>query len=484
MDTPTHFEDNFPPLKERYIILAIVLLGILMSVIDGNVVSIALPTITQFFNVDVAISQWTITAYLLTMTSLLLVFGKVSEYTGKTRLFLVGFIIFTLSSLACGLSTNMVELIAFRVAQGFGAAMVFSISGAIIYEVFPVSERGRAMGFLGSTVAIGSIAGPVLGGILIDTLGWQYIFLINVPIGILLLALSFVYLKIQELKVEVFRMDWWGSLFLIIAMTSLMLCLGTLADRVVFGYLQAALAVIFTLATVALIYREMHFEHPILDITIFYDLKFTLPAVSMILFFIANFMLSVVSPFYFEEAMGYSPYQIGFIFLVIPVIMVFGSPIFGWVYDKTHSGYLAAIGMGIVAAAYLVLGFLTHTQSLLLILLAFAISGIGGSMYQSPNNTEMMSAVPRRKLATASSVTSTMRNMGMALGVSFTSILIAVKLHISGYDGPIGDAGGPLLVEVTTLVMFVAGFLCIASAIAALLRKIWADREKKAQKSE
>ena len=188
MDSKKHFEDSFPPTKGRYIILAIVLLGILMSVIDGNVVSIALPTITQYFNVDVTLSQWTITAYLLTMTALMLVFGKISEYTGKTKLFIIGFIIFTLSSLACGLSQNMTELILFRIAQGFGAAMVFSISGAIIYEAFPVSERGRAMGFLGSTVAIGSIAGPVLGGFLVDSLGWQYIFLINVPIGIILLA--------------------------------------------------------------------------------------------------------------------------------------------------------------------------------------------------------------------------------------------------------------------------------------------------------
>lgn len=472
MEHQPHYEDNFPPVKDRYIILTIVLMGILMSVIDGNVVSIALPTITQHFNVDVAISQWTITAYLLTMTALMLVFGKVSEYTGKTKLFIIGFIIFTLSSLACGLSQNMEELIAFRVAQGFGASMVFSISGAIIYEVFPVDERGRAMGFLGSTVAIGSIAGPVLGGFMVDTLGWEYIFFINVPIGIVLVSLALKYLKISEYKVDTFKMDWKGSALLIVSMSSLILFLGMLADQVSLSYILAALAIIFIAASAAFIYKEKHFAHPLLDLSIFNDKKFTLPAVSMILFFIGNFMLSIVGPFYFQGVMGYSASQVGIIFLISPIIMVFGSPIFGWLYDKHYSKYYAFAGMGIVAISFILLGLVAKRAELALIIFAFILSAIGGSMYQSPNNTDMMSAVPRRKLGTASSVTSTMRNLGMALGVSLATILISLQLHLSGYTGPILEAGAPLLSSVISIVMFCSGAICAVSAIAALLRNI------------
>jgi EmrB/QacA subfamily drug resistance transporter len=472
MEHQPHYEDNFPPVKDRYIILAIVLMGILMSVIDGNVVSIALPTITQHFNVNVAISQWTITAYLLTMTALMLVFGKVSEYTGKTRLFIIGFIIFTLSSLACGLSQNMEQLIAFRVAQGFGASMVFSISGAIIYEVFPVDERGRAMGFLGSTVAIGSIAGPVLGGFMVDTLGWEYIFFINVPIGIVLVSLALKYLKISEYKAETFKMDWKGSALLIVSMSSLILFLGMLADQVSLSYILAALAIIFIASAVAFIYREKHFAHPLLDLSIFNDKKFTLPAVSMILFFIGNFMLSIVGPFYFQGVMGYTASQVGMIFLIAPIIMVFGSPIFGWLYDKHYSKYYAFAGMGIVSISFILLGFVAKRADLALIIFAFIISAIGGSMYQSPNNTDTMSAVPRKKLGTASSVTSTMRNLGMALGVSLATILISLQLHLSGYTGPILEAGAPLLSSVISIVMFCSGAICAVSAIAALLRNI------------
>lgn len=207
--------------RRRQIIMVIILIGILMAVIDGIVVSIALPTITRHFSVPVAESQWTITAYLVTMTSLLLIFGRVSEYTGRTRLFTAGLGIFTVSSLACGLSTTLSLLILFRVIQAIGAAMVFSISGAILFLASPPGEQGRAMGYIGSTVAMGSIAGPILGGFLVDALGWEYIFLINVPIGVLLLAIASRYLKIEERRSETLDMDWVGALSLVALMVSL-----------------------------------------------------------------------------------------------------------------------------------------------------------------------------------------------------------------------------------------------------------------------
>ncbi len=152
--------------------------------------------------------------------------------------------------------------------------------------------------------------------------------------------------------------------------------------------------------------------------------------------------------------------------------MVFGSPIFGWLYDKHYSKYYAFAGMGIVAISFIFLGLIVKTPNLWLIILAFIVSAIGGSMYQSPNNTDTMSAVPRQKLGTASSVTSTMRNLGMSLGVSLATILISLQLHMSGYTGPILQAGAPLLASVISIVMFCSGAICALSAIAALLRNI------------
>jgi len=174
----------------RNLLMVIILLGTGMGVVDGIVVGVALPTITRFFDVSIPDSQWVITAYLLTETSLLLVFGRLSERLGRERLFLWGFSIFTAASLACGLASSLPLLILFRVIQATGGAMVFSISTAMVFAIYPKSEQGRAMGYIGATMAVAGIAAPIIGGFLTDTLGWEYIFLVNVPIGVVLLVLA------------------------------------------------------------------------------------------------------------------------------------------------------------------------------------------------------------------------------------------------------------------------------------------------------
>ena len=180
-----------------------------MFVIDGSVVSIALPTITRYFQADVAQSQWVITSHLVTVTSLLMIFGRIAERTGKVRLFLAGFVIFTLASVACGLSTTLSMLIFFRAVQAAGAAM----------------------GYIGTTVSLASIAGPIPGGYLVDYMGWKYIFLINLSIGIVLLALAARYMKIEETRSSKLDLDWRGGIALIIFIVSLMLFLGDLSSN-------------------------------------------------------------------------------------------------------------------------------------------------------------------------------------------------------------------------------------------------------------
>ncbi|MCD1294938.1 MFS transporter [Methanocella sp. CWC-04] len=458
--------------KNKYLILLIVLAGIFMSVLDGIVVSIALPTITSYFNVDVAISQWTITAYLLTMTSLLLIFGRVSEYTGKIKLFMIGFLVFILSSLACGLSSSIEQLIAFRVLQGIGGAMVFGISGAILFQAFPMNERGRAMGYLGATVAIGSIAGPILGGFIVDTLGWQYIFLINVPLGAVLLTAALKYLKMEETTSHRLNMDWIGALTLIVSMVSLITLLGELAKSVSITMSSTLCAGIFIVAFAAFMIRESKCTHPLLDLSIFKDKKFLMPMISMTLFFISNFMMSFIGPFYFQGVMKYSPSQVGMVYLIMPLVMMIGSPLSGWLYDKYRSKHLSALGMLIMSLSTLLLGYLCLAGDMMLIIVCFVLLGVGSAIFQSPNNTEMMNALPKSKIAIGSSASATLRNLGMTLGVSLSSIMVTLQLSMAGYDGAILEAGTPLLSGTIGNIMFMAGLLCAIGVVTSLLRNI------------
>lgn len=454
----------------RSIIMRLILIGIIMFVLDGNVVSIALPTITRYFNTDVTQAQWVITSYLLTQTSLLMVFGKLSEYTGRIRLFLVGFAIFTMASLACGLSTNLEMLILFRVIQAIGAAMAFSISTALIFEIYPISEQGRAMGYIGTAVSLGSIAGPMIGGYLVSYFGWQYIFLINLPIGIVLLALASKYMRIEESRSDKLEVDWIGALTMVLFVVSLMMLLDELAKGL--SQYSAAWLLAFIVTLAAFIINESKSSAPLLDLSVLKVWKFVLPNITMALFIISVFTVFILGPFYFQGVMGYTPAQIGTIFLIVPLIMSIGSPIGGWIYDKYHYRYNSALGMIIVAISLALVGYASRRFELHYILLAFALLGIGNALFQSPINTEIMNALPRSKIGTASSLSSALRNLAMAIGVSISGILLTLQLNRAGYYGPVLDAGPYLLSTTISNVIIASAAICLLGTVAALLRNI------------
>ncbi|RPJ35162.1 MAG: DHA2 family efflux MFS transporter permease subunit [Planctomycetaceae bacterium] len=462
--------------RNRYIIMGIVLTGIFMSVLDGIVVSIALPTMTSHFHVDLASSQWITTAYLLTITSLLLICGKVSDFTGRVPMFAAGIGLFTLSSLACGFSTSLPMLVGFRVIQAVGGAMMFSISAAIIFQAFPADERGRAMGYIGSTVAVGRIVGPILGGFITEGLGWQYIFLINVPIGVILFLLALKFLRVHEHRAKHFRMDVPGAALLIITVVALVIFLNQLAGTASLTTFEYVLAAVFAVALAAFVYVERRTKEPLLDLSIFKVKLFVLPCVSMILYFIGNFMMNVCSPFYFQGVLGYTQSQVGMFMLVVPFIMVVGAPVGGWLYDKHHSRYYSTAGVGIVALGLFVMGYGAYVTSVPVLLLAMVLLGTGGALFQSPNNTEIMSSLPREKLSIASSVTATVRNLGFTLGVSLAAVSISLQFgSIEGID--FSTPGGILaenlhFINAITITIFIGGTIALCAAIASLLRNI------------
>ena len=215
----------------RGVILLIVLVGQFMAVIDNNIVAIALPTITRAFHVPLGQSQWIATAYIITIIATVLIFGTLSSTLGKSRLFITGLLLFVASSFACGLAGSLPLLVAARVVQGIGAAMLLSISMAIIMQVFPPHERGMAMGYVTATIGLGLIIGPALGGILVDTFGWPFIFFVNVPIGLVLLVPALHYLRLDDAGGGTSRLDWGGIVLLIVLMAGMALALNESRTR-------------------------------------------------------------------------------------------------------------------------------------------------------------------------------------------------------------------------------------------------------------
>lgn len=458
--------------KNRYIILAVVLIGMLMTVLDGYMMSIALPTITTYFNVSIAQSQWVITGYLVVMTGLFVVFGKASEYTGKVKLFIAGWALFTISSLACSFSTGIYELIAFRILQAAGASMVAGVSGALIFQAFPPKELGKALGYFGATIGLGSLIGPGLGGFIADRFGWQYIFLVNVPLGIILMALALIYLKVPETTSKRLDMDWTGAGALILAVVSLILLCGELANGIAITTPLAAYGAIFVLSLAAFVFQESRCRNPLLDLSLFCDRKFSMPVLSTLLFSVALNAAIIVGPFYFQGVMDYDPSQVGLLFMLVPFGMMLASYAGGWLFDKFHWKYAAAISVLISAVSFVLLGFAYPMMSLGLIMMALLLWGVGNGLFMSPNNAETMGAVSREKTALASSISTTAKSLGGALGISFASIFLALGLSSAGYTGAVLGAGPSLLANTIGIIMIGAGALCVIATMASAIRNV------------
>jgi EmrB/QacA subfamily drug resistance transporter len=290
--------------SRKWYVMAAVSMGVFLATIDGSIVNVALPTLVRAFDTEFAIVQWVVLAYLLTVTTLMLSVGRLGDMIGKKPLYAAGFVVFTLSSALCGLSSSVYWLIGFRVLQAIGAAMMMALGTAIVTEAFPASERGRAIGITGSMVSIGIVVGPVLGGLLIGALSWRWIFFVNLPIGIVgtWMVLRFVpAFKPPGGQ----RFDLAGALALFVGLMAFLVAL-TLGQQVGFAewYVLALFgASLICLAAFVAIERKVRF--PMIELSLFRSRLFSINLVTAFMIFISLAGTIILMPFYLENVLGY-----------------------------------------------------------------------------------------------------------------------------------------------------------------------------------
>lgn len=455
--------------KGQYVALAIVMLGVFMSVLDAVALNIALPAITSHFEVAVADTQWVVTGYLLVQTCFLIICGKIAEKVGQAKLFTAGLVVFSLASLLCALSSDLSQLIAFRVLQGLGASMMFSVSTAIVFRLFTIRDRGKALGFLGSTVAVGGMLGPVIGGVLVGTFGWQSIFIVNVPIGLFAAAAAVKFLHLDEALSKKLRLDLPGSVLWIVMMAALVLVLGDIGNTGGVRTSTAVLMIMLVAAFTLFILRERRAEEPLLDLSVFKVRQFSLTVLSMVVFFISMNMVTILGPFYFEGVLVYDPVTVGFIFMVLPAITMFGSPLVGRIYDRRRIFPYTTIAHLIRAAAFFMMAYAFMHANIPLVLIAFAVMGMGTCIFQTPNNAELMMALPMKKSGLASSIQATTRNLSLAVGVSLATILMTLMMGSMDYGA---IAGGPLAGELSSSVATAVAFGGVLSLAGAAISRL------------
>ncbi|MGA2821712.1 MAG: MFS transporter [Anaerolineales bacterium] len=411
-------------LPYKWIALSVTTLGVLMAAIDTTIVILAIPEIMSKLHSDLISMIWVIMGYILVTTVFLLTFGRVADMLGRVRMYNVGFLVFTFGSLLCGFAASGTQLIVFRLVQGVGGAMLAVNSMAIVTEAFPAGELGRAMGLNGITFAVGSIVGPILGGLILTLGNWRWVFFINVPVGIL--GTLWGYLQLHELSRRKQResFDYVGALSFSLA---LVLVLFALTESIDFGWTSPIILGMFAgfLGLVALfVWWEKRHPHPVLDFGVFSNRVFNFSVLAAMLQSLALYAVNFIVVFYLQAVRGFDPLRAAVLLIPLPVASSAIGPFSGIVSDRIGARIPASLGLLIQIVGLFWLSHLGPAAPYLQIAIGLGLVGLGGGMFWSPNTSAAMGSAPRDRLGVAAATLATLRNSGMV--TSFALILAVI----------------------------------------------------------
>jgi EmrB/QacA subfamily drug resistance transporter len=435
----------------KWYVMAAVAMGIFLATIDGSIVNVALPTLVREFGTEFAVVQWVVLAYLLTVTTLMLSVGRLGDMIGKKPLYAAGFVVFTLGSVLCGLAPTVQWLIAFRVVQAIGSAMLMALGMAIVTEAFPPSERGKALGLSGSMVSIGIVVGPVLGGLLIGALSWNWIFFVNLPVGIV--GTWMVARFVPAFKpAGGQRFDLPGALILFAGLMALLMAL-TLGQQEGFGKsIVLALFASFAVLMALFIAIEWRSHSPMIDLHLFKNRLFDINLISGFLVFVSMSGTIILMPFYLENVLGYPPRSVGFLLAIVPIALGIVAPISGALSDRFGTRPIAVAGLLILLGGFVAVRTLSLETTAAGYVLRFLPIGIGIGVFQSPNNSAVMGAVSRERLGVASGLLSITRTLGQTTGIAVLGALWASRVAHHSRDAlEAGATAGSPAVQVAAL---------------------------------
>jgi EmrB/QacA subfamily drug resistance transporter len=450
--------------NRRWWTLGALCFALFMIMLDNTVVNVALPAIRADLGISVSELEWTVAAYALTFASLLLTGGKLGDLLGRRKIFIVGLTVFTLSSLACGLSSSAPQLISARAVQGIGAALMMPATLSIISHTFHARERGMAIGIWAGVSALALAIGPLLGGIITEHISWNWIFYVNVPIGVAgVIAALTVVPESRDTSHEQ-RLDLPGLLTSGIGLLALVYALIEGHD---YGWTSARILGLFLVAAVALVgfvLLELHQRLPMLDLSLFRNGTFLGANIVAILVTLAMFGIFVFFPIYMQTFRGWSPIQAGAALLPWTLMVVVFAPIAGKLSDRVGSRWLMAGGMTVVAVCCMLLSTVTLHSTFWHMLPAFLLGGLGMSFVMTPMSAAAMGAAPVAKAGVASGVLNTFRQVGVALGIAITGAIVANRAAAAAAGG---SSPPEAFVHGLTFAMRVSAVICLGAAVAA-----------------
>ena len=473
----------------KYWVFGAIALGTFGSVVDHGSSLVALPTIVDHFGTDIPTVQWVVIAYTLTITALLLPMGRLSDLVGRRKVYLFGTLVFVLGAGMSGSSVSLEMLIGSRIIQGVGAAMTQGTGMAIITSVFPSNQRGKAIGFIMTVVGAGGIAGPAIGGLLVQGFDWPYVFWINIPLGLLGIATVLVILQEkgfgEDSRQQGSKFDWPGAALSSGALLTLLLAMTN-------GYrsgwtslpILLALAGFFVLIT-SFIWWESRTPNPMLDVKLFGSKAFSLGVSASFLTFLGSASVLFLMPFYLQGVMGLSPRSAGLIVMPGALCLAFMGPVSGMLSDRFGWRWFTVGGLASSAAGLFLLSRLTTDSTLIDVFPALILTSGGMGVFYSANSSSVLSAVEMERYGVVSALLNLVRNGGNIVSLALATIIVTTTMGSLGFEPSLEvvrdsvrpDVGHAFSAGMRNAFLTMMGLLLIALAVSAVKSESEKERE-------
>ncbi len=423
----------------KWWVFCAVALGTLMSVVNHGGMSVALPTIAQHFDTDLSTAQWVVVAEGLAISALILPMGRLSDIIGRKRVYVAGLVVFIVASVMAAGSQSILALIAFKSAQGVGAAMTQGTGMAMITSVFPARERGRGIGTHMSVVGTGGVMGPIAGGFLITTFDWRWLFYVNVAMG--LIAALAVLLIVSG---KTFRQDTRNRSYdfpgAALSTALLLTFLLAVSNGSSVGWSSPPIvlaAATFVLCLAAFIWWESRASSPMLDLGLFRNRVFGIGISTNFTSFLGVTSSRFLLPFYLQAALGFTPALIGLVLLPNAISRIVMGPLSGWLSDRYGWRMFNVIGLLLSSAGLFTLASLTASSSVVHILAGIVLQSIGAGTFQSPNSSSLFSSADPSRHGVVAAFVNLSRNAGNVVGIAIVTSIVTGIMASQGFDANI-----------------------------------------------
>jgi EmrB/QacA subfamily drug resistance transporter len=472
---------NNPGNSYKWWVLVSVAIANLSAALDMSIVTVSFPRLTEVFHTDASVIVWLTISFAVAELGLMLTLAKLGDTIGRKKVYCFGVAFYTLGLILCSISPNISMLIFSRAVQGAGAAIIATIGSAIIVAAFPAEQQGRAIGMFAMLTSIGLIAGPALGGVLIDVLDWQGLFYPRIPVGIITLILGLVVIREQKIPGARLRLDYGGALTLLLSTGCLLLYFNLGSD---WGYVSISALLLLAVSVVcfvAFFLIERRVSEPVLDMTFFKNRTFTMASLTAFVQMMAGSQGPMLFPFFIVDGLLLSTSTAGLLMAIIAIPPVIISPLSGWISDKVGHRLPMVTATVCFTAALFLASRLNLDTTVLHIVLVMGLFGIGMGMFMAPNQSAIISTVSRRHLATAMGVANTVRLLGGAAGMALGGTLYAVKQAERAAVLALQDVPPDMVVRLSVAESFefgilLAAFICTISIVTALfIRKTQQD---------